>query len=230
MPRLSARCVAFSAIRRLRVGAVAATVRGMRTICRTLITITLALCATEWSRAEDINSVDGPNVRVKRHDDKSGNPGGKDVYTKSPDGKVVTKKTYTAAGRLMLTTVYRTRDNGDLAGSKIYDGRGTELYKVSYGYEKKYGQLVREEMYDSRVRRVWKNNPSKEMPVQVVEYLVDAEGKVSGKPVIRNYMEGNTFERDYGQSTSAMDPKMFDQPAAGTPGNQPAGQPPAGGR
>lgn len=200
-------------------------VRGMSTILRTCIISVMALCAVAWVHAGDLDAVDGPNVRVKRHED-----GSKSVFTRSPDNKVVTKKTYNAAGRLTLVTIYRMDENGNPLACDIYDGRKTRLYKVSYGYDKKFGQLVMEQMYDCRVRRVWKNNPTQEMPVQVVEYLVNAEGRVAGKPVIRNYLEGNTFERDYGSATSAMDPKMFDQPAPGGAGKPPAGQPPAGGR
>lgn len=185
----------------------------------------MALCAMMWTHAGELDAVDGPNVRVKRHED-----GSKSVFTRSPDGKVVTKRTQNAAGRVTLVTIYRMDENGNPRACDIYDGRKTRLYKVAYGYETKYGQLVREQMYDCRVRRVWKNNPSEEMPVQVVEYLVNAEGRVAGKPVIRNYHEGNTFERDYGAATSAMDPKMFDEPVSGGTTKPPAGKAPAGGR
>lgn len=176
-----------------------------------MILAVLGLLVAPQLRADGPDTVDGPNVRVKRHTD-----GRKSVFTRSPDGKVVTKKTYSASGRLTLVTIYRLDGNGNPLASEIFDAQQTLLYKVDYGYRKEDGQLVMERMWDCRVRRVWKNNPAVEMPVQIVEYLIDPQGKAS-KPVIRNYLEdklqGGKFERDYGAPTSAMDPKMFDEPS-----------------
>lgn len=179
-----------------------------------MILAVLGLLVAPQLRADGLDMVDGPNVRVKQHED-----GRKSVFTRSPDGKVVTKKTYSASGRLTLVTIYRLDGNGNPRASEIYDAQKTQLYKVDYGYRKEDGQLVMERMWDCRVRRVWKNNPAVEMPVQIVEYLIDPQGKAS-KPVTRNYLEdklqGGKFERDYGSPTSAMDPKMFDEPVPAT--------------
>jgi hypothetical protein len=173
---------------------------------------------------EDGVVVKGPNVRVIKHAD-----GSESMLTRSPDQKVITKRT-SKGGRVVLVTVYRLHDNGNLLSCDIYDGQKTRLYRVDYGYRKDDGQLVMERMFDCRVRNVWKNRPDVEKPVRIVEYLIDAQGKAS-KPVVRTYLEGETFERDYGAPTSAINPKIFDEskpagqggPATGTP-TAPAGR------
>lgn len=177
----------------------------------------LSLCAAPPLRAGDLDAVNGPNVRVMRFED-----GRKSVFTRSPDQRVVTKKTFAANGRLALVTVYRLAPNGNPLASQIFDGQKNLLYEVDYGYRKEDGQLVMERMWDRRVRRVWKNNPTEEMPVQVVEYLIDSQGRAS-KPKVSTYLDGKNFERDYGSVSSAMDPKMFDEKAPGIPAGKPAG-------
>lgn len=175
--------------------------------------------------AQDEVVIHGPNVRVIKHVD-----GSESTLTRSPDQKVITKRT-TKGGRLVIVTVYRLHANGNLLACDIFDGQKTRLYRVDYGYRKVDGQLVMERMFDCRVRRVWKNHPELEKPVRIVEYLIDAQGKAS-KPLVRNHLEGDTFERDYGAPNSAIDPKIFDEtkpggagaPAAGAQGGGAAGK------
>ena len=92
--------------------------------------------------------MDGPNVRVMRHED-----GSRTMFTRTPDNRTLTKKKFSANGVLTMLTVYRMDTNGNPIGCKIFDGQNQLLYKVSYGYRKADGQLVEERMFDARVTR-----------------------------------------------------------------------------
>lgn len=158
--------------------------------------------------AGELDAVDGPNVRVMQHKD-----GSKTIFTRSPNNQVLTKKTFSAAGKLALITVYRMDANANPKSCKIFDGQNNELFKVAYGYRISDGQLVQEEMYDSRVRRTNPKKPDEEMPVQVVRYLIDPQGKRSA-PIVYNLFPGKTFEQIYGSGTSVSpDPFQSDAPA-----------------
>ena len=152
--------------------------------------------------ASDVDSVDGPNVRFMRHED-----GSKVIFNRSPDNKTLTKKTYSPNGPLTMLTTYKMDANGNPLGCKIRDGQNQELYKVSYGYHKKTGQLVQEKMYDARTKRLAKDGVT-EMPVQLVVYLYDAEGKRSA-PIVYNLLPGKTFEQVFGVKSSALDKNPF---------------------
>ena len=89
------------------------------------------------AQEEGFDSVDGPNVRVMRHDD-----GGRTVFTRSPDQRTLTKRTFGANRNLTMVTVYRMDENGNPLNCKIFDGQRTELYKASYGYHRQTGQLI----------------------------------------------------------------------------------------
>ena len=152
--------------------------------------------------ANEFEGVDGPNVRYMRHED-----GSRSVFIRSPDNKTLTKKTFTPNGVLAMLTSYKMNAQGDPLGCKIRDGIGTELFKVSYGYHKFTGFLVEELMYDCKSKRI---NPSngKEMPVQRVCYIYDAEGKRS-PPIIFNLLPGKTFEQVFGIKSSALEKNPF---------------------
>jgi hypothetical protein len=162
----------------------------------------LLVLTTSISAANDFDAVDGPNVRVLRHDD-----GSRAMFTRSPDSRVLTKKTFTPNGVLKLLTIYTMDASGNPRGCKIYDGKKNELYKVSYAYQKATGLLEQERMYDSRVRR---NDPNtgKEMPVQLVVYLYDAEGKRSA-PIVYNLLPGPKFEEVFGSKSSELKSNPF---------------------
>jgi hypothetical protein len=190
---------------------------GMRTLATWKIIALFLALVMQPLHASEADAVDGPNVRVIRHGD-----GSKSVFTRSPDNRVVVKKTF-SAGRLSLITEYRLDGLGNPMACNIYDGQKNRLFRVDYGYSKINGQLVMERMWDCRVKRYYPKNPTVEMPVQVVEYLIDAQGKRS-MPIVTSTLPGKTFEEVYGSKTSAMDPKMFDEGNPGKPGGKPAGR------
>jgi hypothetical protein len=98
--------------------------------------------------------------------------------------------------------------NGNTLSCKIYDGSKTELYKVRYGYRKSDGQLVEEQMFDSRVKRI---NPAtgQEMPVRRFIYTYDANGKRSA-PISITLTPGKRAEDLYkGAGPSALEANPF---------------------
>ncbi len=151
------------------------------------------------------DAVDGPNVRVMRHDD-----GSRTIFTRSPDNRSLTKKTFTANGSLMLLTIYRMDEHGNTMNCKIYDGQKTEMFKSRYGYRKSDGMLVEEQMFDSRVKRI-DPNTGEEMPVRRFIYTYDALGKRSA-PIAITLTPGKTAEEVYGGGASALESNPFDGP------------------
>ena len=166
----------------------------------------LALCILPvFSEESGFKAVDGPNVRVVRHDD-----GSRTVFTRSPDNRVLTKKTYTGNGALFLVTIYRMDAHGNPMNCKIYDGQKTEMFKSRYGYRKTDGQLVEEQMFDSRVKRI-DPNTGEEMPVRRFIYTYDALGNRSA-PISITLIPGKTAEDVFG-GPSVLDVNPFDAPA-----------------
>ncbi|MES2921389.1 MAG: hypothetical protein V4819_07575 [Verrucomicrobiota bacterium] len=163
------------------------------------------LCVSLPSRAGELESVDGPNVRTMKHED-----GSRTVFIRSPDSRILTKKRF-LNGEVTMITTYWLNPNGDPKGCKIQDGRNQELFKVSYGYNKFNGVLEREIMFDSRVKRI---NPAdgKELPVQIIAYVYDAEGKRSA-PIVYNLLPGKKMEDVFGVKSSALERNPFNETA-----------------
>ncbi len=160
------------------------------------------LLFTSAAPVGEFDGVDGPNVRYMRQQD-----GSRSVFIRSPDNKRLTKKTYSPNGVMTMLTTYKMDANGNPLGCKIQDGKGNEMFKVSYGYHRVTGLLVEEVMFDSRVKRYYPGT-NKESPVQVVKYIYDAEGKRSA-PVTYNLLPGKTFEQVFGLKSSALESNPF---------------------
>ena len=156
-------------------------------------------------RAEEQEAINGPNVRTMKHED-----GSRTVFTRSPDNKILTKVTKRNGAVTMITT-YWMDASGNPQGCKIRDGQKQELFKVSYGYNKFNGLLEREIMFDSRVKRI---NPAdgKELPVQIIAYIYDAEGKRSA-PIVYNLLPGKKMEEVFGVKSSALESNPFNETA-----------------
>ncbi len=183
-----------------------------------LVLLSTAVCGAAQQAADDFNSVDGPNVRVMRHDD-----GARTLFTRTPDNRTLTKKKFSANGVMMMLTVYRMDSNGNPIGCRISDGQGNLMFKVSYGYRKTDGQLVEERMFDARVVRK-DPNTGKEMPIQRICYVYDAQGNRSA-PIIYNLLPGKTFEEVFGVKSSALETNPFKEKAGvANPNARPAGR------
>lgn len=178
-----------------------------------VIALVVSICCCEAKEpANDFDAVDGPNVRVMRHED-----GARTLFTRSPDNRKLTKKKYSANGVLTMLTIYTMDSNGNPTGCKIFDGQNQMLFKVSYGYRKSDGQLVEERMFDARVKRRDPNN-GLEMPVQRICYVYDAQGNRSA-PIVINLLPGKTFEEVFGVKSSALEANPFKENVPGGPAN-----------
>lgn len=178
--------------------------------------LTLGLLIPAFCHAKDqggtLQEVDGPNVRVTRHED-----GSRTMFTRTPDERTLTKKKFSANGVLNMLTIYRMDANANPIGCKIFDGKNELLYKVSYGYRKSDGQLVEERMYDARVTRRDPNTGA-EMPVQRICYVYDAQGNRSA-PVVYNLLPGKKMEEVFGEKSSSLETNPFKTGGPGTPAN-----------
>jgi hypothetical protein len=170
------------------------------------IALIAGLFLTPVSHAEELAEVTGRNVRKMQHKD-----GSTSELTRSPDGKTITKKTYSGNGILTMITLYKLDASANPLGCKIRDGQNQELFKVSYGYHKVTGMLVEELMFDSRVKRLNKDT-GKEMPVQRLAYLYDAEGNRSA-PIVLNYLPGPKFEEIFHLKSTALESNPFKENA-----------------
>jgi hypothetical protein len=170
-------------------------------ICALIVFLASSLSC--WAGvANEFYAVDGPNVRVQRLQDKS-----EAIFIRSPDSRRLTKKRFSPNGVLTMVTEYYMDAEQNPTGCKIFDGQHNEMFKVSYGYHKETGQLVSEKMYDSRVRRI---NPQtgREMPVQNIVYIYDAEGKRSA-PIVYNLLPGKKMEEVFHVKSSALETNPF---------------------
>lgn len=181
-------------------------------ISNPLLAVLSAFCLCLQVQGNELEAVDGPNVRVMRHED-----GSRTLFTRTPDNRSLTKKKFNANGVLVMMTNYRMDSNSNPVSCKIYDGANNLLYKVSYGYRKSDGQLVEERMFDARTKRQ-DPNTGVEMPVQRVCYVYDAQGNRSA-PIVYNLLPGKTFEEVFGVKSSALDVNPFKEESGKAPAN-----------
>lgn len=158
--------------------------------------------------SDDLMEVLGPNVRVMKHQD-----GSRTRFTRTPDNRTLTKKKFSANGVLTMLTIYRMDSSGNPIACKINDGQNNPMFKVSYGYRKSDGQLVEERMYDARVPRK-DPNTGKEMPVQRICYIYDADGNRSA-PIVYNLLPGKTMEEVFGVKSSELETNPFNENVPG---------------
>lgn len=142
------------------------------------------------------------NVRVMRHQD-----GSRTEFRRTPDDRTITKKTTGTNGYLKMTAVYRMDAAGNPRGAKIFDGKGNELYKVSYGYDKTTGRLLAERMFDSRARFV-SPDTGDELPVRILYYTYDAQGNRS-KALSISPLTGKTAEDVFGDRATFPEQNPF---------------------
>jgi hypothetical protein len=146
---------------------------------------------------------EGPFVRVMRNQD-----GSRTEFRRTPDNRTLTKKTFTPQGNLQSVTVYRMDAQGNPRSCKIYDGQNQELFKVAYGYDRQFGRLIEEQMFDSRAPRI-DHNTGKEMPVRRFRYVYDAQGNRS-RPISVVLTPGRKADDVYPVGPSALERNPFD--------------------
>lgn len=158
------------------------------------------------------------NVRIMRHRD-----GTNTEYYRSNDEKTLVKKRQgTRGGRnsILTTTVYRMDAKGNPLSCKIFDGKENLLYTVKYGYHRKTGRLVAEDMFDARVPQI---NPDtgKEIPVRRMYWFYDGAGSVT-QAFSFVWRSGNYAEEEFNdhkelEPTFPSDNPFRTKSAAGTP-------------
>lgn len=178
-----------------------------------------SLCLMQYAACSQqpvaqVFEIEGPNVRVMRHTD-----GSTTRFTRTPDNRTLTKRKLSANGVLTMLTIYRMDSMGNPTGCQIFDGNNQRLFKVSYGYRKADGQLVEERMFDARVVR---RDPhtGREMPVQRICYVFDAQGNRSA-PIVINLLAGKKFEEVFGVKSTALETNPFHEGAPANPNAAP---------
>jgi hypothetical protein len=138
---------------------------------------TLLLLLAPTQADQDLWESKGPHVRIKRNSFD----GSYVEFERSPDDRKLKKVTKDKDDNVMMTAVYYRNPKGFLTLGEIYDGQGTQLFRVRYGYDKNTGYLVAEDMFDSRVKfqRPDPNGQMKEFPVRRIYYWYDDEGNQS---------------------------------------------------
>lgn len=149
---------------------------------KTLHIITACLLAFGIAHAEDdLWESKGPHVRIKKNDQD----GSYVVFERSPDDRSLIKTTKDQNGRIKMKARYQRGPKGFLRNGQIYDGQGSLIYRVQYGYKPETGQLIAEQMFDARVKNLYppeirdENGNRKEMPIRRVYYFYDADGNQS---------------------------------------------------
>ncbi|MEM1083600.1 MAG: hypothetical protein AAGI48_05720 [Verrucomicrobiota bacterium] len=173
--------------------------------------------------------IDGPFVRVKRNED-----GTKTVFERGNDRRTLTKKTYNAQRKVVLTTIYKLDDRGNPLKCDIYDGAGNRLYKTAFGYSKRpgptFGKLVSELLFDTRVPRFFDqrdaNGKRVEMPVHRFIYSYNADGSAN-LPVGMTLIKGKTAEEVFGitpERQALPDLEKFEKVDPANPNSRPVGR------
>jgi hypothetical protein len=118
-------------------------------------------------------------------------------FTRNAENTVLIKKNWIekANGERVLrsTTTYRRDKYGNLRSGIVRDGSKRQLFRIVYGYHKDTGRLVAENMYDARVKRTFKEDPTKEEPVRATRYHYTAQGERSA-PIVFTSQAGQTSE------------------------------------
>lgn len=150
--------------------------------------LSIMACTIVGAQDPGFDEQNSQTVSVTRNDD-----GSRTIYKKRPGEKGMQRRSYSADGNLISVVQYREGEYGQLVSCKIYDGQKTELYKVSYGYDKN-ARLVEERMFDSATGQA----------VRRFIYTYDAMGNRS-KPVVVTLVKGN-FSKVADPTAPEIDP------------------------
>ncbi len=135
--------------------------------------------------------------------------GSRTEFHKMGDPRTLIKKTRSKDGVLQSVTVYTLNAGGDQVSAQIYDAKETLLYNVIYGYDKKTGQMVEEQIWDARVERISKDTGQK-IPVRRFIYNYDAQGRQQ-RPVALTLIPGAVVEGSFIDNGSAIPKGIFDE-------------------
>ncbi len=155
----------------------------------------LSLLISPGHGDEDLWESKGPHVRIKRNDQD----GSHVVFKRTPDDAKLVKTTKDQNGTIKMTAIYYRNPKGFLTAGRIFDGTGKKLYRVKYGYDRKTGLLVAEDMFDARspFMKFDDSGKRKEFPVRRIYYFYDAQGNQS-KAISLVARKGKTAEEVFG--------------------------------
>jgi hypothetical protein len=177
-----------------------------------LVMASLMAVSSLNAAVSDLSGVDAPknNVRIMHNED-----GTYTEFRRSPDQRIIERRTYGdrpggGGDRVLhMLLVYRKDAYGKLRSGIVYDGAGTKLYRIVYGYHKRDGNLVAEDMFDARVKRtktltdpVTKKPFEQEYPVRYLRYRYDAQGRQM-KPIVICLPAGKRAEELFGKEGSS---------------------------
>ncbi len=192
----------------------------MITTLKTPIVATLSMVFSLVGIAEDARGQvhqKKQDVRIMRNED-----GSITEFRRSSDERVLEKRNYSeqrggnGERTLNVCSIYRKDIHGRLRTCKIYDGAGTILYRVMYAYHKSTGRLVREYMYDAKVKRTITitgddgKPTSVEKPVRQLFYRYDAQGRPA-KPIAICLPPGKRAEELFGKNKGTWTKDPFDK-------------------
>lgn len=176
----------------------------MKKLTRTLIVSLLAF-GTVFAD-DDLWEAKGPHVRIKRNDQD----GSFVVFERSKDDRRLVKTTKDHNKKIKMMATYERNQKGFLNVGRIYDGQGTLLYRVKYGYDPETAQLIAEDMFDARVKNYYpasirdEKGNRVEMPVRRVYYFYDADGNQS-KAISLVPNPGKTAKETFVKSRKTLD-------------------------
>lgn len=161
-----------------------------------IVLFTLLLLPSPLSADEDLWEAKGPHVRIKRND----RDGTRVEFKRTPDDQKLVKTTRDENGTIKMTAVYFRNKKGFLTAGRIFDGMGNKLFRVRYGYDKESGQLIAEDMFDTRapLKRFNQAGDLTEIPVRRIYYFYDAQGNQS-KAISLVAKKGETAEEVFGK-------------------------------
>lgn len=177
-----------------------------------LVMASLMAVSSLNAAVSDLSGVDAPknNVRIMHNEN-----GTYTEFRRSPDQRIIERRTYGdrpggGGDRVLhMLIVYRKDAYGKLRSGIVYDGAGTKLYRIVYGYHKRDGNLVAEDMFDARVKRtktltdpVTKKPFEQEYPVRYLRYRYDAQGRQM-KPIVICLPAGKRAEELFGKEGSS---------------------------
>lgn len=180
------------------------------TLCATLFAVTaMGISSGDANNSKGILHDKKQNVRIMRNED-----GSITEFRRSSDERVIEKRTYgdrpggSGDRVLRMSIIYRKDVHGRLRTGKVHDGSGQVLYRVVYGYHKKTGRLVAEDMFDARVKQTkvitdpqTKQPKEVEVPVRRLYHRYDAQGRPA-KPIVFCSPPGKTAEKLFGKEGS----------------------------
>lgn len=174
-------------------------------IAFTMPMLAITSCGQVMNDIDPTKATDTQYVRVMRNQD-----GSTAIFRRTPSNETLEKRTYNSSSVLTMLTVYRMDRDGNPLGCKIYDGLKQELFKARYGYHSETGQLLEEQLFDARVKRMDPTGTT-EMPVRRFIYTYDANGK-QNKPISIVLRAGKKSEEMYARP-SALEKNPFEQEA-----------------